>query len=188
MTHRNFAARIVPAITAAVALAAAASSPAEAQNSFAGQGLSEAVVVSPLSFFKVDDLVFGRIVPGTTAGTVVIAPNGTRTATGGVRLASGVPHQPAAFAGRGSFNQIVTISINATSRTLTRQGGTQTMVMDTFVIGSTPTTTLTTAPLAFRIANANGMFQFPVGARLRVGANQAPGIYAGTFTLTLNYQ
>ncbi len=152
------------------------------------QGQAEAVVVSPLSFFKVDDLVFGRLIPGPTAGTVVIAPNGTRTATGGVRLATGLPHQPAAFAGRGSFNQLVRISVNATTRTLTRVGGTQTMLMDTFVIGSSPTATLTTAPLAFRIATPTGMFQFPVGARLRVGANQVPGIYTGTFTITLDYQ
>ena len=149
---------------------------------------AEAVIVTQLSFFKVDDLVFGRIAPGTTAGTVTIAPSGARTATGGVRLVSGPAHQPASFAGKGSFNQALTISINATSRTLTWVGGTQTMTMDSFVIGSTPTTNLTVAPLAFRIGSATGMFQFPVGARLRVGANQTPGIYQGNFTLTLNYQ
>lgn len=148
----------------------------------------EAVIVTQLSFFKVDDLSFGWIAPGTTPGTVTIAPSGGRTATGGVRLVAGLSHQPAAFAGKGSFNQALTLSINATSRTLTRAGGNQTMTMDSFAIGSSPITTLTTAPLAFSIGSASGMFQFPVGARLRVKANQMPGIYQGNFTLTLNYQ
>ncbi len=165
-----------------------AASPACAQDRATTQGRAQAVIVTPLSFFKVNDLVFGRIIPGPTAGTVIIAPSGTRTVTGGVRAATGLPHQPASFAGRGSFNQLVNISINATSRTLTRVGGSQTMVMDTFIIGSTPTATLTTSPVAFRIGSTNGMFQFPVGARLRVGANQAPGTYRGTFTITLQYQ
>lgn len=149
---------------------------------------SEAVVVSALSFFKVDDLVFGRIIPGSAPGTVVVAPDGTRTRTGGVRLATGPSVQPAAFAGRGSFNQRVAISVSNNSVTLNRIGGGGTMTMDTFIIGSTPTAALTTSPLAFRIATTSGIFQFPVGATLRVRANQAPGNYVGTFAVTLQYQ
>lgn len=148
----------------------------------------EVIIVSQLSFFKVDDLSFGRIIPGTTAGTVTVAPAGGRTTTGGVRLATGGIVQPATFAGKGSQNQTLTLSINATSRTLTRVGGTQTMTMDSFLIGSTPPTNLTVAPLTFRITSSTGMFEVPIGARLQVGANQAPGVYQGNFTLTLNYQ
>lgn len=151
-------------------------------------GQSEAVIVSALSFFKVDDLAFGRIIPGSTAGTVVLAPDGTRTRTGGVQLASGPAAQPAAFAGRGSFNQRVAISVSSNTVTLNRVGGGGTMTMDTFIIGSSPTAALTTSPLAFRIATSTGMFQFPVGATLRVKANQAPGSYVGTFAVTLQYQ
>lgn len=160
------------------ALAQSASAPAQ----------SEAVVVSMLSFFKVDDLSFGRIIPGQTAGTVVLAPTGVRTRSGGVALASGAAPQPAAFAGRGTFNQQVTISVGSNSITLNRIGGGGTMTMDSFVIGSTPTASLTTAPLAFRIGSSTGQFQFPVGATLRVKANQRSGNYAGTFTVTLQYQ
>ena len=137
-------------LAAALALAGlAAPVPALAGQRVTFQVPAEAIIVTQLSFFKVDDLVFGRIIPGASAGTVTVAPSGTRTATGGVALATGIAHQPAAFAGKGSFNQALTISINATSRTLTRVGGTQTMTMDNFVIGSTPTTNLTVAPLAF---------------------------------------
>ena len=44
------------------------------------------------------------------------------------------------------------------------------------------------SPLAFRIASSTGMFAFPLGATLRVGARQAPGIYTGTFSVVLEYQ
>ena len=39
----------------------------------------------------------------------------------------------------------------------------------------------------FTIASALGNYNFPVGATLEVGANQTPGDYSGTFTITLNY-
>ena len=149
---------------------------------------ARSVIVADLTFFKVNDLQFGRIIAGTTAGTVVVAPTGTRTATGGARLASGTSSQAASFAGKGAFAQLVAISITNSTVTLTRAGGGATMTMDTFIIGSTPTAQLTTTPLTFTIGNATGIFQFPVGATLRVGANQAPGVYTGTFTVTLQYQ
>lgn len=160
------------------ALAQSASTPAQ----------SNAVVVSMLSFFKVNDLVFGRIIPGAAAGSVVVAPTGVRTKTGGVNLASGPTPQPASFAGRGVFNQMVTISVGSNSVPLNRIGGGDSMTMDTFVIGSTPTVNLSTTPLGFRIGNSTGTFLFPVGATLRVKARQTPGSYVGSFTVTLDYQ
>lgn len=143
-------------------------------------------IVTPLSFFKVADINFGSIAPGNTAGTVVLSPFNVVTTTGGVTARTGST-QPASFAGLGSNNQTVTISVTANSRLLTRVGGTQTMRIDTFVIGSTPTANLTTVPLAFRINSPTGQFSFPVGATLRVSANQTPGIYQGSFSVTLNY-
>ena len=61
------------------------------------------------------------------------------------------------------------------------------MRVRTFVVGSTPTAILTTTPTRFRIAAANGIFTFPLGATLEVGANQAPGKYTGNWSITLNY-
>lgn len=170
----------------AVLIAVALSAPAQAER-VAVSGRAEAVVVTRLSLLKTDDLNFGKIVAGTTAGTVTVSPAGTRSASGGTRLA-GTGAQPAAFAGYGFANQTVSISVNSNSPVVRRIGGTETMQFDTFIIGSTPTAQLTTAPLAFRIASTTGMFAFPVGATLRVGARQVPGIYTGSFTVTLTYQ
>lgn len=177
--------QIATFVLAVSAIAHAA--PCLANERATAQARAEAIVVTPLSFIKVEDLDFSRLIAGTTSGTVVIAPSGTRTATGGVRLA-GSAGSPARFAGYGRYNQVVSIAIDSNSGRLTRVGGPQTMRIDTFIIGSTPEAQLTTAPLAFRIASSSGMFNFPVGATLRVSARQAPGAYRGTFSVILQYQ
>jgi spore coat protein U-like protein len=177
----------VTAYLSCIAAIAACIAPT-ASYAASGQADGKVVVVSALSFLSVEELEFGSILPSAAAGTVTVAPDGSRSRTGGVTLVGGSPVQPARFAGRGSFNQTVLISLAAPSFTLTRQGGTETMILDTIVIGSTPTAVLTTSPRGFRIANATGIFNFPVGGRLRVNANQVPGDYQGNLTLTLNYQ
>ena len=168
-------------------LCAVATPGAAEARPIAVSGHAKAVVVKRLSFLKTADLDFGRILAGTSAGTVTIKPDGTRSATGGVRL-SGDGSHPATFAGYGSPNQIVLIQLSRSTVQLRRAGGTETMRLETFVIGSTPQAQLTTSPMAFRIASSSGMFAFPVGATLRVGARQVPGIYSGTFSLVLEYQ
>jgi hypothetical protein len=146
---------------------------------------AQIAVVRPLEFIRVENLDFGRVIRGTTAGTVTIAPNGTRTKTGGVTLI-GTGFQAAEFAGMGTNNQRVDISLG--SNTIFVNGPGAPMRVRTFIIGSTPTATLTTTPLRFRINSATGIFSFPVGATLEVGANQTPGTYTGTWSITLNYQ
>lgn len=149
------------------------------------QGEAKTIVLRQLSFFRVQDLDFGDIIPGPTAGVVRILPDGTRTTTGGVSVV-GSTHQPARFAGLGSFNQQVLITISSNTIQLTGPGAP--MTVSQFEIGSTPTAILSTAPTRFRITATNGQFNFPVGARLAVAANQAAGSYSGTFAITLDYQ
>lgn len=149
---------------------------------------SNAVVVTLSSFFKVEDLVFGRIVPGSTAGSVTVGSNGVRTKTGGVILAGGATPQPARFAGRGTVNQLVVILVASNSVPLNRVGGGDSMSMDTFEIGSTPTVNLSTTPVLGIIGSPDGSFMFPVGGTLRVKAGQTPGSYVGAFTVILAYQ
>jgi Domain of unknown function (DUF4402) len=171
----------------AIMLSAAILSSGAATPAFAGtkQGQSTVAIVRPLSFFITDQLDFGKIFAGTTAGTVILAPTGVRTKTGGVTLV-GNTQQVAVFAGQGSNNQNVDISMGANTINLTGPGAP--MQVRTWVIGSTPTAILTTAPLRFRINSATGIFAFPLGATLAVGANQTPGTYTGTYSVTLQYQ
>lgn len=155
----------------------------------AGQanGRAEIAVLRTLSFIKIDDLEFGNIIAGPTAGTVTISPSGARTTTGPVTAVGG-GFQQAQFGGRGAPNQNLLISMTANNVTLTRSGGTQTMTANTFRISSSPISPLSTTPRLFTISSPTGVFQFGVGARLNVGANQMPGNYAGNFRLTLIYQ
>jgi Domain of unknown function (DUF4402) len=166
---------------ALVAFAATSAAPAKAE---VVQSRAEITVVHPLSFVIDDNLEFGTLIPGNAAGTVTMAPTGVRTATGGIVLVGG-GHNAASFAGQGTFNQRVDISLVANSIFITGPG--PRMRVRTFVVGSTPTAVLTTTPRRFRIAAANGIFAFPIGATLEVGANQPPGTYSGTWSITLNY-
>lgn len=143
------------------------------------------VVVEPLSFFRVQDLNFGEMYSGPTAGVVRVTPDGARTATGGVTLI-GTSHQPARFAGMGVYNQLVRIRMGAASIPITGPG--TPMTVSQFEIGSTPNTViLSTAWTTFGLGSPTGMFNFPLGGTLNVNANQAPGSYSGTFSITLEY-
>ena len=166
----------------ALMMAPAIAAPVHAQQT--AQAQSEAIVLRPLSFFKVNDLSFGDIIPSNAAGTVTLEPDGSRTRTGGVTLA-GNGGEPARFAGLGTVNRQVNISLGSNTIWLTGPG--VRMRARTFEIGSTPTAILSTSPTRFRITSPLGNYNFPVGATLEVGANQAPGDYSGTFTITLNY-
>jgi spore coat protein U-like protein len=156
---------------------------AAAQTTQQGQG--QVNILRPLSFFKVDDLDFGDIVAGTNASVIRIQPNGTRTVVSGNATLAGSSGQPARFTGLGTFNQQVDINVSANTIQLIGPGAP--MTVSQFEIGSTPTAILTTTPRRFRITGAGGIYAFPVGARLAVGANQTPGVYTGTFSITLNY-
>jgi hypothetical protein len=146
---------------------------------------SQVGVVTRLSFIQTEELSFGQIFASNASGTITVAPSGVRSRTGGVTL-TGNTHHTAIFAGFGQPNQRVQISLGSNSIFLTGPG--TRMRAHTFVIGSTPTAVLTTTPRVFRIATPSGGFAFPVGATLDVNANQTPGTYRGTWTITLNYQ
>ncbi len=131
----------------AVAIAALCASIAVAPAPvIAGTATSKAVVVKPLTFVKVDDLNFGQMLTSNQAGTVILSPTGSRTATNGIVLV-GNRHRPASFAGFGSFLQNVSISVGANQIWITGPG--TRMRVRNFTVGSTPSVVLTTDPAKF---------------------------------------
>jgi hypothetical protein len=137
-----------------------------------------ATIVAPLTITKTVDLDFGNVAAGASAGTLELAPDGTRTAGGGVTLPAIVGNvTPATFdvTGDGSLTYAITLPASVL---LTQVSGTETMTADNFT--SMPSGT--GALLA-------GLQVLTVGATLNVNANQAPGTYvSGTpFTVTVNY-
>lgn len=153
-------------------------------------GTIRTTIVPRLSIIKTADLDFGQIMASsTTNGSVTVTPTGSRSAGGGATLAGGTV-SAGVFTGFGTQNQQVVFSFGAPSVTLTRVSGTQTMTADTFTIGASSAGGLNQLGSSgrWRIISSNGMFTLPVGATLRVGANQTAGEYQGTFTLTAVYQ
>lgn len=146
-----------------------------------------ALVVTPLSFLKQRDLVFGTIIPSTSNGTVTMDSAGNVSTTSGIIHISGT-QEPASFTGFGALNQIVRINIDADSHILTRNGGTQTILMDAILIGSRPPIVLDTRVRRFRIGSQSGIFAFNIAGRLQIPANALPGTYEGEFTVTLEYE
>ena len=139
------------------------------------------------SFVKERDLDFGEIVPGDSDGTVVMDSAGNVTTTGGIIQINGT-QQSARFFGFGAQNQTVLINADADSYILTRDGGTETIVLDTLLIGSQPPITIDTNPRRFRILGALGAFAFTIAGRLEIASDQAPGVYNGEFTIELEYE
>ncbi|KPP94784.1 protein of unknown function [Erythrobacter sp. HL-111] len=171
----------------AALLAAVLGTAAAAQDGDTSASDARTLVLTPLSFVKDTDLDFGGIIAGQSSGTVTMDTNGNMATTGGVTAAGGDPG-PALFWGYGTFNQTLLINVDRNNYILTRDGGGETMRLDRLSIGSVPPVRIRTNPARFRIANPDGYFAFTIVGRLRVGANQTPGIYRGEFTVSLEYE
>lgn len=137
-----------------------------------------AIVLKPLSLLNTQDLDFGTLYPSASAGTATVDPfTGAVTTAGGVTFATGVT-TAANFMGVGTRNMPIHIKLPKDPAILTRSGGTETMTVSNWTTDGNTT----------RQINAFEVFQFKVGGRLNVGANQADGIYTGTFEVTVVYQ
>lgn len=157
------------------------------------QGSATSVIVTPLSLVKVEDLNFGRIAARTNPGTVTVNVN-----TGACTVTGGLIHQGACqfaeFAGMGTRRMTVRFQI-PTTVTLTGPAG-ATMLVDTMTLGTQPGLTflggngngLGNGNRRYSIDANSGIFTFRVAGRLNVGANQRPGVYTGSFPVTVQYQ
>ena len=164
---------IAAALVALCTIAPAAAAPIAAVDD-AG---ATTALLHPLQVLKRQDLDFGYVQAGTTAGTVVIDPNTSAiSATGGATLLGGTPH-PALFTGAAKSNSVVNIKIPKQPITITRVNGTETMTVSKFTLEG----------LDKRQAAKNVSFDFRVGGTLNVSANQAEGLYVGTFEVSVQY-
>jgi hypothetical protein len=149
-------------------------------NTFAqvsATAIATATIVAPLAITKDIDMNFGNVAVNNTAGTVVLAPDGSRTRTGGVTLPATIGTVSAAsFTVTGTAGYTYTIAITGAPLTVTSGGNTMTVTAFT----STPATPGTLAA---------GNNTLTVGATLNVAGSQAPGIYisGSPFTVTVNY-
>jgi spore coat protein U-like protein len=152
---------------------------AQPGNSASVGANATATIVKAISINKVTDLRFGKIIAASTAGQVAIQLDGTRTiVSGNVALFNqGSDHQAASFKTIGSPGAAYYLVFpDDESVELTGPSGSTPMTIEGFIHSATGTLDAST-----------GEETFNVGGTLNVGANQAPGQYTGTFTVTAAY-
>lgn len=134
-------------------------------------------IISTISITNqsIGGLVFGDISSSSVAGTVVLTPSGSRTATGGATINTTATASPAVFDVEGDANTSFTITLPV-SVVLTDPSS-RVMVVDNFA----------SSPSAAGLLDATGKQILFVGANLNVGSNQAFGSYSGQMSVTVDY-
>lgn len=150
---------------------------AVAQNSATvANAEAAATIITPLALENTQILDFGKIVRSGVAGTVVINNAGERSFTGGAsEFKNDQDFTHAIFAVTGENNATFNITLPTSDVTLTLDGGTETMKINNFTNSTSGT------------LNSTGTTQFNVGGTLNVSANQAAGLYEGTYSVTVAY-
>lgn len=132
--------------------------------------------VTALSVSNTQGIAFGAFAAGA-GGSVVIAPAGTRSATGSVVLISSNTGAAAQFTVSGDAEFTYAITLPADGTATLSDGAGHSMNVNSFT--SSPSLT---GQLSFA-----GSQQLSVGATLNVGNNQPAGGYSGSFIVTVDY-
>lgn len=170
-----------PKVLLAALIVAGTFGQATAAQAATASANATATIVQAIAISKTADLKFGQIVASSSAGTVTIAPAGTRTfgggaTNGGTSGTSTTALSAASFNVTGYSTTAFTITLPA-DNTITMSNGSTTMAVNSFT--SSPS-----SPSAL----VGGAATVNVGATLTVAANQAQGDYTTTFNVTVDYQ
>lgn len=151
-----------------VLLTSAMYSPAFAASA---TGTASATVVAPLTIVQTTGLNFGSFSVGATGGTVVITQAGAVSKTGDVQLIASSGATNGLFTVAGAPSTTYSIS---TPSTLSVTSGANSMSI------------ALNAPTSDTIG-AGGTDTFSVGGTLTASGSQSAGVYAGTYTVSVNY-
>ncbi|MDE2596741.1 MAG: DUF4402 domain-containing protein [Sphingomonadales bacterium] len=190
-----------PALIALLLLAAPAAmaQSVPASGAVTTTGTARATIVAPLTLVKSSDMSFGRIAASAVAGTVTVdGQTNACVVTGGVLETSSC--QAAVFTGMGTKNMNARISLTAVNN-LTGPG--TAMALTNVFLYNDATISFAGNPNAngkgvgltqgngnqrYSIISNSGVFTLKLGGTLNVNANQAPGVYTGSITVTVQYQ
>jgi hypothetical protein len=138
-----------------------------------------ATIVQPISATLVTGLNFGNLaVSATLGGTATVNIIGILAVTGGVTaVTGGAPVTAGSLTINGAANTPYTLGLTS-GVTLTDAAG-----------GGTLSLTNITAPSASSLVlDGLGTQNINLGGQLTVGSNQAPGLYTGSFNVSIGYQ
>jgi hypothetical protein len=150
------------------------------------QTSTTATVLLPITITKTLDHNFGKFMSGVgaAAGTVEVGTDNPQSVTGGVttNAALGASAKAATFTVTGEPLSTYAITYPAQT-TLVGPGGSTPMTIGSF------TEAVDAGTVVGRVGTftAAGSQELTVGATLTVNANQAPGTYAGTLDVEVNY-
>ena len=139
---------------------------------------ASAQILTPIAITKRADMNFGNLAVNATAGTIVLTPASSRTATGGVTFLSGNSGSVTAgsFEVTGLAGATYSITLPAGPTIISYMGND--MTVDAWTSTPTPTGTL-----------VGGSDIIDVGATLHVPPSSPAGLYtsATPFEVTVNY-
>jgi hypothetical protein len=133
--------------------------------------------VNAISLLNTRGIAFGAFAAGT-GGSVVISPEGSRSATGDVVLISASDGAAAQFTISGDADFAYSIDLPSDGTVELSDSAGHSMTINGF----------TSSPPLFGQLSSLGSQELAVGATLNVGANQPAGNYSGTFLVTVNYE
>jgi hypothetical protein len=145
-------------------------------NATASDVNAQAQIVSPLTITASSALNFGQIARTTAGGTVILKTDASVDATSTADYISASTTTVPTFSITGESGSSYVVTVPSTDITLTRDSGSETMMVNTF------TTSLTGNEGTIGTDDS-----FTVGATLNVGSTQAVGVYKGTFDVSVDY-
>jgi hypothetical protein len=145
------------------------------QASSSANATASANIVSPLTIWKNSDLAFGNIASGPSWGSVSVDYYGSRWANGGVTLIEAGNYSSSAQFGITGY-PYATFAISL-PYAIQITNGSSYMQVDNF-----------SADLGYGSSlDWYGNAYMSVGATLEVAPGQEPGLYTGSFDVTVNY-
>jgi hypothetical protein len=158
-----------------------------ASNSFAAEATTTATgtVIVPIAIEKSADLVFGKFAPGT-GGTVTVATDGVRTASGVILSSVDSTPSAAQFDVTGDNDATYDITWSGVSELTNTTGeGSETMALER--ISDLTAGGATTGEVLGGTLSDTGAQSIYLGGTLTVGAAQVAGTYEGNVTATVEY-
>jgi hypothetical protein len=159
-------------LLAAAAFAGTIALSSSAAMAGSATGHASATILPAITVTENTQINFGKVAVDSSAQCVVISAAGAVTCPSQYTC-TGSP-TAGAFTATGQASTAVTLSFS-TGDTLTGPGTAMGLGSFTNNAGGSPS------------IGAGGTLAFAVGASLAVGANQTPGSYTGTYTVTVNY-
>lgn len=135
----------------------------------------EANIVSSINLVAQNGIVFGDISSSSSAGTVTISTDGSRTTSGGATVNTNTSGTPALYEVSGDPNAYYSITL-PDSIVLTSAAG-NTMTVSNF----------NSVPASSGQLDASGRQNMNIGATLGVGSFQPFGAYSGIMAATIEY-